>query len=465
MDPAKIKSELWLRGNLTWKLHKGQKAIYKDIKALSPEIREIVVLISRRWGKSYLGVLMALEDCLRAPGGQVFIVGPSLKQTRKIITPLIKEIIADAPRGLIKQQKSDISWSVGESTLLVGAFDTALEAFRGLRATSIYLEESGLADIEEYDYTLKSVLRPTLMHSRGKIYHLTTPPKEENHPFVLETLPEASLNKSLFVRTIRDNPLLSKKDIESEILIAGGESSPHCRRELFCEIVRDQERLIVPEFEENVHTHSLAQPSHANYLTSVDFGGVKDNHCALLCYYDFERNKTCVLSEVWLPINTGTSEIVTSVLEEEKKRKVQWLKGIPKRVTDAPGQTTVDLKRMGFECMPPEKGKDSVEDGIQALRVAFSRGQIEVSKENCPVLIQTLKYGMWNKHKTDFVRTDALGHCDALAALSYAFRHLDKRTNPFPVDKSKSADTHYITSTKSQQDFENEDAIYSAFYE
>ncbi len=463
MDPLKIKHELWLRGNLTWKLHKSQRLIYDDIKKLSPDVREAVILISRRWGKSYLGVVMAIEDCLRKDDSQVFIVGPSLKQTRKIITPLIKEITADAPPGLIKQTKSELAWTVGGSTLLIGAFDTALEAFRGLRATAIYLEESGLADIEEYEYTLKSVLRPTLMHSRGKIYHLTTPPKEENHPFVFQTMPEASLNNALFIKTIHDNPLLSKKDIKSEVDAAGGIDSPHCRRELFCEIVRDEQRLVVPEFREEKSCFELDVPKYCHYLTAIDFGGVRDNHCVLISYFDFKRNRMCVLSEIWLPINTPTDEIVKRTIELETKLGIKWLKGIPRRITDAPGQTLVDMKRMGFECTAPEKGKDSVEDGIQAIRVGFTKNQIELSNKYCPVLVQTLKYGMWNKHRTDFTRTEALGHCDALAALSYAYRHIDKVNNPYPADLGLRKDSHYMEGV--QKDKRNEEVINSAFYE
>ncbi len=455
-----IKDELWRRGNLTWKLHSSQKRVYKSLRALPQETREAVVLISRRWGKSYLGVVMALEDCLAGPDRQVFIVGPSLKQTRRILTPLVREITGDAPEGLIKQTKSDLTWAVGESTLIIGAFDTALESFRGLRAHAIYLEESGLADIEEYEYTLKSVLRPTLMHSRGRIHHLTTPPREENHPFVFITMPEAALNHSLYTYTIEDNPLLSKEEIESEIEAAGGRGSEHCERELFCRIVRNAERVIVPEFEEDLHVRSSNVPDFAHYLTCIDFGGVRDNHALILCYFDFLRNKMVVCDEVWMDINTGTDDIIKAGLEMELKNNVQWLRGIPRRITDAPGQTQVDIKRMGYECSPPDKAKDSVEDGIQAVRVAFIENKIEVHPR-CEQLIQTLRFGMWDKHRKDFQRTDALGHCDMMAALSYAWRHIDKRNNPYPPNRGLNRQDHYFIKKKQ---YDNETVINDAFY-
>ncbi len=417
-------------------------------------------LISRRWGKSFLITLLAIEDCIRRPNSQIFIVGPDLKHTRKIMTPLIKIITADAPEGLITQNKSELSWTIGESTLIIGAFDTALEAFRGLEAHAIYIEETGLTNIEDYEYILKSVLRPTLMHSRGRIVHATTPPKEENHPFIYTTMLEAENNNALYRYTIRDNPLLSPQDIEEEIQISGGLDSPHCRRELFCEVVREKSRVIVPEFQDT-HILPLTLPKYAYFLTALDFGGVMDPHAAILTYYDFERNKFCIYDEVWLPVNTGTKEIVQAVLDMEKKHGVKWLNGAPRRVTDAPGQVLVDLKQMGFDCTPPTKGKDSVEDGIQALRVECLRGRVEIDPR-CNITAQTFKYGMWDKNRKGFQRTDILGHCDALAAASYALRHIDKHTNPFPPSyQGLTRESHYFI--RSRRPDTMEDILTQAF--
>lgn len=407
-----------------------------------------------------MGVLMAIEDCIQNPGVQVFIVGPDLKQTRRIVTPLINKIIADAPKGLIKQTKSELTWTIGESTLIIGAFDTALESMRGMEAYSMYLEESGLANMDEYEYILFSVLRPTLMHSRGRITHLTTPPKEENHPFVSLTLPQAEVNNALMVFTIEDNPLLTKEEIEDEIEALGGRSSPHVRRELFCEIVRDLERLIVPEFNEERHVREIKAPPYTYFLTSIDFGGARDNHALLLAYFDFVRNKYCILDEAFLEINTSTEEIVSVCRDLEGRNSVKWLNHTPSRVVDAPGQLHVDLKRMGLECVLPSKGKDSVEDGIQALRVAFLRDIVEIHPR-CKHLIQTLKYGMWDKSRKDFQRTPALGHCDMLAALSYSFRHINRRSNPFPPTLGLHKDTHHFQREKQN---DNEEVLNEIFF-
>lgn len=461
MTTSKVKSELWRRGVLTWKLHAGQKKVHAALLALPQSVREAVVLISRRWGKSYYGVVSAIQDCAGGDNRQVFIIGPDLKQTRRIITPLLNKIAADAPIGFIKATKSDLTWRIGNSTLIIGAFDTALESLRGLEAYSMYLEESALANAAEYEYTLTSVLRPMLMHSKGRIVHLTTPPRSEIHPFVTKTLPEAELNKALHIYTIEDNPLLSKEDIEDEIKAMGGRDSEHCQRELFCRIVRNVSSLIVPEFSENA-IKPITMPSHYYALSSIDFGGVKDNHAGVLGYFDFERNKTCYVDETWLDINTGTNEIVFAIREMEKRNNTVWLNdGNENRVIDCPGQTYVDLRQtFEFSCYTPRKGKDSVEDGIQALRVAFLNGEIEIDPR-CTMLIATLKHGQWNDLRKDFQRSAALGHCDMLAALSYHFRHIDKVNNPFPPNLGKSRQTHFVETSPRD---DNSNVFETAFF-
>lgn len=461
MKNNKAKHELWRRGILSWKLHPVQLIVYIALRALPKSIREAVVLIARRWGKSYLGVLMAIEDCIRNPNKQVFIVGPSIKQTRRIITPIIRDICADAPPGMIKQTKSDLTWAIDDSTLLIGAFDTALESFRGLEAFSIYLEESGLADSQEYEYTLKSVLGPALMNTQGRIHHLTTPPREEDHPFVTTTVPSAILNNSYYTYTIEDNPRLSKEEIESEIKAAGGRGSEHCERELFCKIVKDRERLLLPEFDESIHVKDIVKPSHSFFITSIDFGGTKDPHAGLLGYYDFERNKVCIIDETWLPINTGTDEIIKAHLDMETRNNVAWLKGSPQRVIDAPGQVLTDIKRLGYSGGLPQKGKDSVSDGIQALRTALTKGSLEIHPK-CIKLITTCKYGRWDKNKEDFQRTDALGHCDPVAALSYLFRHIDRSNNPFPQHLGLNRDDHYF---ERDREYDNMATLDTVFYD
>ena len=438
----RIKYELWMRGNLEWKMHAGQKKVYEQLKALPPTVRERVVFISRRWGKTYLGLLMAIMKCLEGPNKQVFIVAPTIKQASKIISPLIQEIVGDAPPGLVSRTKSEHTWHIGLSTLQIGGFDTAIETFRGLKADAIFLEESGMSDPEKYEYIINSVLRPTLQHSRGPITHLTTPALELGHPLHLYTIPRAKLNSAFFTYSIYDNPLLLPEEIEAEIEIMGGVDSPHVRRELFCELIKDTQTLIIPEFDQKVVT-DIKHVRHAIWLTAIDFGGARDKTSIITGFYDFKRAKTVIVKSTLLEPNTGTNIILAACGALEHEAAVVWKDNMENRVCDAAGQTHVDIQRAGFRCYLPRKGRDSVEEGINALRVEFLKGNIEIDT-SCKDLIVSLESGRWNRSRTDFVRTKELGHCDAVAAMVYFMRHIDRHTNPYPAHEMLSNHTHFI---------------------
>jgi hypothetical protein len=52
----------------------------------------------------------------------------------------------------------------------------------------------------------------------------------------------------------------------------------------------------------------------------------------------------------------------------------------------------------------------------------------------CKNLLTQLQYGTWDKNHTKFSRSSTGNHWDLLAALVYFVKHVDRRTNPYPVD-------------------------------
>jgi hypothetical protein len=290
---------------------------------------------------------------------------------------------------------------------MLAGFDTAAESIRGLRANSIYLEESGSSDPETFDYVVKSVLYPTLMHSRGKIIHLTTPALTIDHPLHTQTIPSTSTNGAFFRYTIRDNPLLTDEIVAAEIDSLGGYDSAHTKRELFCEIVKDDNIIVVPQFDDHKHVRDLSLPDDAYYWVAGDVGGVRDKTVFLLMAYDYAIDKVYVVREMVADTQTATSEIVKRALEMECGRTLS-------RFIDAPGQLFIDLaSTYNYPCFPPEKLE--FEHNIHRLQTAFWKDQVFVHP-SCKLLITTLRSGQLNKQRTDFSRTKDMGHCDALAA-------------------------------------------------
>ena len=69
---------------------------------------------------------------------------------------------------------------------------------------------------------------------------------------------------------------------------------------------------------------------------------------------------------------------------------------------------------------------------VNNLRVWFANGRIEID-DSCTLLIDSLKYGLWNEKRTEFASSKVLGHYDAVAALMYLVRNIDESTNPIPI--------------------------------
>ena len=120
--------------------------------------------------------------------------------------------------------------------------------------------------------------------------------------------------------------------------------------------------------------------------------------------------------------NTPTDTIINSLLEMEGEEKVA-------RFADVPGQLLVDLNSADYLTSAPIK--DDWKAGINHMNVRFSQNKVLVHPR-CKFAIMSLESGTFNKNKTDFERTTALGHCDGLAALMYALRSRNVE-NPYGV--------------------------------
>lgn len=419
----RLKKAAWSIGKLEYKLHSAQRKIYETIR--NTQQREVVILCARRFGKSYLGCVMAIEDCLRNPGIQVRIIAPDIKQASAIVVPLINKISKDCPNGVIQRTKSEHKWVVGKSELILGGFDTTnIESHRGSESYAIYIEESGVAHPDQYSYAMNDVLKPQLLHTRGKIVHLTTPPKELNHPFTLDTCAVAKHANAFFKYTIYDNPLLDQEQINEAISDCGGVETTAFKREYLCEIVKDENTLVFPEFKEEIHFAEFPFPEYGVYTTSIDFGGIRDKTVALVGCYDFLTGNDLIVDERVFDVNTDTAQIIETIKDMEARYN------ITQRFCDSSGQTHVDLHKI-HNYYAPIPQKDDLDAAINNVRLRLGQNKILVHKR-CKFLKETLNNAQYNERRTDFLRTEFLGHCDAGMALVYLTRMMDRTTNPYP---------------------------------
>jgi len=432
---AGTKRYLWETGELSWKLHATQKIIDRSVK--NNPAKEILILSTRQLGKSYWAVTYAISYCLKNPGSIVRVCAPTLKQVQDIVEDNLAHIIQDAPEGLIQRHKSTYRWTVGKSSLRLGALERAhVDGNRGGKADLIICEEGGFVSSDDYKYAIKSVLGPQLLRSQGSLIHVTTPSEEIEHYIHTTIKPKTELTNSFFNFTIYDNPQLSIEQIQEAIKSCGGENTIDWQREYLAKIVRNTDTVIIPTFSPILHVKEFELPEKYFPITVIDWGGVRDKTVALLFTYDFKRNKRLWMAESVFEPNTSTEEIVKKILEMEAPHKnIQ-------RYADVPGQLQVDLMAThDFEISLPHK--DDWKASINNLQVSIGRMEHEIHP-SCKFLITSLDSGRFNKNRTDFDRNSILGHCDAIAAMMYGHRMCNLE-NPYPYI-IPSSDNHMVLS-------------------
>jgi len=415
---------MWNAGCLSYKLWDQQLPIYHAIRDLPPEVDEPVVLCSRQFGKSFMGVAMAVEDCLRFPDRSIMIVGPTYEQCRDIVVPRLERIIKDAPPGVVRRLKSEKRWYIGNSELIIGGFDVNSSSQRGKTLQNIYIEEVVDSSPDSYMESMRSDLGPALTHSdAGKMIFLTTPPKIPDHPFITETMAKAELSGCLYIYTIYDNTALTPAQFEACVRRAGGVHTDDWKREYLCQVIRDRSIVLAPDFDQLLHVRDFEIPSPVNLEVYADWGGVRDFTAAYLVGHDFLQAKDLWIDEIWWPHNTSTKKITDDLKE-------RWLSqyDVKSIVVDASGQIQVDISQThGIEIRTPTK--EDWEANINVAANRFTTNKVLIHPR-CELLVQTCRSGTFNKNRTDFSRSNTLGHMDAFAAFMYGTRHID-RSSPY----------------------------------
>ena len=110
---AALMNDSWFRGDLSYQLRPhGQLELYNFIKrthAADPEPELFVVESHRRFGKSYIWTLLAVERCLSQPWQLVKYAAPTAVQCIKIVKPNLMRVLRDCPAEL-KPHKAGPNW-------------------------------------------------------------------------------------------------------------------------------------------------------------------------------------------------------------------------------------------------------------------------------------------------------------------------------------------------------------------
>lgn len=423
--------ELWRRGVLSWLLHAGQKKMYAALEGSSG--KKFVINSSRRLGKSYLLCLVALEQAYRQPNSQIKFAAPNQKAARKIVFPLMKQILETCPKSLrpkFKLHDGVYEFPNGSEIHISGSEMGQVDSLRGQACDLALVDEAGF--MSDLEYLVESILAPqTLGRANARIIIASTPPVSPDHAFVDKYMQQAMASGAYARFTIYDNPLLSPDEIEEYKKDAGGEESTTWRREYLAEVVTESKNAIFPEATQADLLDQLIidvpRPHLFIPITAVDLGYL-DYTGILFGYYHFPLAKLVIEDEIL--INKATSaEIVALILAKEKEL---WGNNPPRvRVIDGPALVIADMNQTHrFNCRSPEKS--DLTANVNRVRIDIAQKRI-IIHPRCKNTLSQMRYAVWDKSHSKFSRSSNGGHWDLAAALIYLCKHADRSTNPYPA--------------------------------
>ena len=467
LSSNQAKHELWRRGILTWKLDPFQKELHDNFHSRPDKIQ--VVLSSRRLGKTFCVCIMAVEQCLKKPNSIVKILAPTKLMIDDITTSLFPIIFEDCPEELKPaslKSKYTYLFPNGSRIQLAGTDNGHAEKLRGSFADLCIVDEAGFC--RDLANTVRSILIPTTMNTKGKILLLSTPPKEPDHDFI-RFVEEAEEKGILLKKTIYDNPRITQDEI-NEIIAAypGGVHNPEFRREFKCELIKDATYSVLPEFTSQVELELVKEwprPPFMDCYEAMDIGG-RDLTVILFGYYDFRAAQVIIEDELVFNFqeeNNTYDRFLTRVRAIEDRLWTNPLtlevKQPTSRVSDINYVVTDELYKVS-KIQDPTRPihfaatkKDDKEAAINALKMLFSGRKI-IIHPRCTTLIRHLRNVKWSKSRTEkkFARSPDNGHYDAVDALIYFVRSISYTRNPYPARYDFAPGTLFVANPQGLRD-------------
>lgn len=467
---AELEAESWRRGSLSYQLKSTQREIYEWWKGNDAILS--IVHARRGFGKTWLMLTMAFEFMAKNPGSRSIYAAPSREECKKIVIPTARMLIP-------KELPSDVRpvWMAsdhcyqhpnGATLVIEGADDDNGDHLRGPFAHRVYCDELAFWRMPEYVW--QAVLYPQVERRDGRAVGVSTSPTSPQHEFATKLIPQAKAEGSYVVVSLDDDYTVSA---EKRDKIAAqhsptrdpveGRKSTIYRREYGCELVTEDERAVLPEFNVRLHVEQRERPEYFDRYTVLDLGMTDLSHC-LLSYYDFDKATIVIEAEVVKQYCT-VSQLAPLILDAEH---ATWGKehAPRKRVSDAQPISLAEFSRQHLlqpDLVPREMRFSAANNRdpealINRSRSLFASNRIAINPR-CVELIRQCQGGLWNLKRTDFERIPGLGHLDGVAALIYTVDCIDYANNPTLAQKKFNRDNYPVEMLKKPETNQHQSLI------
>jgi hypothetical protein len=276
------------------------------------------------------------------------------------------------------------------------------------------------AFVSNLQYLYSSIIIPATLDRQFQLIFPSTPPLSPAHFWAAELVPKAK-ERNTYLELTLDSMNISESEKERLLVEVGGRHSSTARREFYCEVVTDESRSIAPSFSQQKHITNAHEIPNIKYMVFGDLGGRRDKTCFLLAAYNHDTNQVHILDELVFEPETPTAAMRAQLQNKGWDRYPT--------AADMPEIMRIDWAQDGFPVASVIK--DNFHAGLQLLDSTFFQNKI-VIHSNCKLLLQTLSTGLLTPNRQDYERTPELGHCDAIAALIYCLRGIDRITDLRP---------------------------------
>lgn len=437
------RDQLWRMGDLVWKLDSCQRGLYNFYQ--ENKNKTIVVNASRRLGKSYFLLTVALERCLRFPNSIIKYIQPTREMIRDNLNPDFELMLEDCPldiRPVFKTQGNVWLFPNGSRINVAGTDGKNYNKLRGGNADLCIVDEAGFCS--DLKHIINSILIPLTTITKGRIILSSTTPTEPDHEFN-EYMEYAELNSYLIRKTIMDaiedckhdlNPRITEEVVGDIIKsLPGGVNSDAFRTEYLCQRIHNSSDAVLPEWDEEMQKDCIVnwpRPIFYDRYVAMDIGFV-DLTVALFGYWDYDHS-VLVIEDEYVQKQGTTRQLAEGIKEKETALWTNRLTGEQespyKRVSDNNLIVINDLI-MEHKLFFAATEKHEKLTYISALRTMISQRQVMINPR-CKTLISHMKSASWTKDRKDFKRSPDGAHYDGVSAILYLSRNLDKTRNPYP---------------------------------
>lgn len=438
----------YLTGQLNYKVYGYQQPIYEALWGMinNPEGLKYYLNCARRFGKSTIMTLIAIEYALRNKNSQIRFAAPTGKMLRKITFPIIRMLLKDCPEDLMPVfNQTDNVWTFfnGSQIHLSGTENGTYENLRGTASHLNLVDECGF--MSELDTIIKSVLIPQTLTTGGKTILASTPPTtpaHDSYAIAMDCMADGFYQSF----TVHDNKSLTPELIAQYAKESGGFDSSTWKREYLVQWVIDEELQVIPEWnEEFIETPAQdnTYPYHHRY-TSIDLV-VKNNTAILFGYYNHSTQTLVIQAEAELKGSKLTTQALAKTITEKEAQIFDGIKPHRRLSDNKHPLLLADLGILHQLHFKPET--DDIITLVNEARILVLNGRLRVDP-SCTSLIANLQYGVWEDNRKSLGSSTAYNNFSHLKALLYMIRKIDENTNPVPAHLNVSEYTHFMPQQK-----------------